>query len=379
MRSSSRARRRATASRRRSTTCSRSRLWRRRRTCWRTARRRSSWPALSTIRRKRTQHSSASPLRACASYGRPSRWRAGSGARAFEREARAERSLGDLDLLRRRLLRRVAMLELVTRLRQRAGEPALGVPHHPAKELGRDREAAERRGRTGRAAVLSRYGGSDRVRRGRRDEQRPDQMRTATLVLTRAWLVVLVGADRDVLGAVVGGEIVAAQREQRGREGEQPGRELFRDGREAGAADDAHADGARQHRAHDPWLLERQLRLRQAPLQRRQDGDGLEQARRPTENRVLHRVTDQPLALGRNLDRSVGQTNRGRPCRGAVHEHAVLERHPPKAELLLGHTISVAAVPSREARPEAWPRRHRAGSPRRPARRRAAARALTKT
>ena len=48
-------------------------------------------------------------------------------------------------------------------------------------------------------------------------------------MLPRARLVVLVAADRDVLGAVIGGEIVAAQREERRREREQPGGELLRD------------------------------------------------------------------------------------------------------------------------------------------------------
>ena len=49
-------------------------------------------------------------------------------------------------------------------------------------------------------------------------------------------------------------------------------------GAEPRAADDADADGAREHRADDPRLLERQLRLGQAPLQRRQDRDRLERA-----------------------------------------------------------------------------------------------------
>ena len=48
--------------------------------------------------------------------------------------------------------------------------------------------------------------------------QRPDQVRAAALVLLRGALSGLVGPDRDVLGAVVRGQLLAAQRDQRRHE-----------------------------------------------------------------------------------------------------------------------------------------------------------------
>ena len=120
-----------------------------------------------------------------------------------------------------------------------------------------------------RAAELRRRArGEDVAGRGR-DEQRPDQVRAAALVLLRALLAVLVRPDRDVLGAVVGGELAAAQREQRRRERERAGDELAR-GRARGRSErrttwtvTALASVAASTRGP----LERQARLRQAPAQ----------------------------------------------------------------------------------------------------------------
>jgi len=50
----------------------------------------------------------------------------------------------------------------------------------------------------------------ERVPDRRRREQRPEQMGAAALVLALSPLAVLVRADRDVLGAVVGGDFGAA-------------------------------------------------------------------------------------------------------------------------------------------------------------------------
>src|SRR4051794_38935904 len=61
----------------------------------------------------------------------------------LEREARGERGLRDLQLLRRRLGGREPVLQLVARLRQPLREHVLGMPRHPAEQLGRRREGAE--------------------------------------------------------------------------------------------------------------------------------------------------------------------------------------------------------------------------------------------
>ena len=60
------------------------------------------------------------------------------------------------------------------------------------------------------------------------DEQRAEQVRAAAVVLLRRALPLLVAADRDVLGAVVGGDVRAAQRESGRREREQAADELLR-------------------------------------------------------------------------------------------------------------------------------------------------------
>ena len=61
----------------------------------------------------------------------------------------------------------------------------------------------------------------------RSHEQRPDEVRAAALVLLRCALAVLVRPDRDVLGAVVRGELSLAKREQRRREGKRSRGELL--------------------------------------------------------------------------------------------------------------------------------------------------------
>ena len=78
---------------------------------------------------------------------------------------------------------------------------------------------------------------------GGRREHRPDQVRPAALVLTGARLVVLVRPDRDVLCAVIRGEVVVAQRENGRREREQARHEFLGDRTELRAADDP--DGSR--------------------------------------------------------------------------------------------------------------------------------------
>ena len=90
-----------------------------------------------------------------------------------------------------------------------------GLPRHPAEDLDRRADRADRAGEAGRAAharrAPARRGCSPAAGCG---EQRADEVRAAALVLLRARLVVLVAPDRDVLGAVIGGELAAAQRQQ---------------------------------------------------------------------------------------------------------------------------------------------------------------------
>ncbi len=141
------------------------------------------------------------------------------------------------------------------------------VAGHPAEDLGRRGDRADLRGGARLAPhPLGREPGQ-RVADGGGGDERPDEMAAAALVLARRLLAVLVRTDRDVLGAVVGGELGAAQREHRGRERDEPGHQLLRDGTQpARLADPAHGGRGADHRAEDAAALDRQLRRRQAPL-----------------------------------------------------------------------------------------------------------------
>src|SRR5262249_50823837 len=131
-------------------------------------------------------------------------------ALVLEIEACVERSLGDLELLGARLGGREPVLQLVTRKRECTREAAIRGALHPAEDLGRcgDRTEGARGGPRG-PHVPGRLAGEE-VREGGGRGQGADEMPAAALVLLRSRRVVLVGADRDVLGAVVGGELAAA-------------------------------------------------------------------------------------------------------------------------------------------------------------------------
>src|SRR5881628_1353477 len=136
----------------------------------------------------------------------------------LELQAGGQRGLGDLELLGRRLRRREAVLELMAGRRERMRHTTLRVARHPAEDLGRRAERADLRSRTrGIPPALGRARRERVADRGGR-EQRADQVRAAALVLLRARLAVLVRADRDVLGAVVAGELGATERVRRRRE-----------------------------------------------------------------------------------------------------------------------------------------------------------------
>src|SRR5687768_9142970 len=100
----------------------------------------------------------------------------------------------------------------------------LGVPGHPAEDLDSRPDGAERaRDLSLPAEACGRPRGEDVARR-RGGEEWADQVRAAAFVLLRARLVVLVGPDRDVLGAVVARELAAAER-QHGRSQRERARE----------------------------------------------------------------------------------------------------------------------------------------------------------
>ena len=211
-----------------------------------------------------------------------------------------------------------------------------GVPRHPGEDLDRRADRAEgARDARGPAQLRGRPRGEDVAGR-RGDEQRADQVRAAALVLLRALLAVLVRPDRDVLGAVVGGELAAAEREHGRRERERAREELARDVAEpVRAADDLDGHRARERRREHVGPLEGQPRLGQLAPQLGEDRERLGQPHRPAQERLLDPRREQPLARGGHLDLARVGADRAGPGGRPVHEHAVASAMPPRRILLL--------------------------------------------
>src|SRR5439155_19744934 len=114
--------------------------------------------------------------------------------RRLELETRGESSLRDLELLRGRLRRRQAVLELVAGPGESLGEPMLGVSLHPAEELGRSGERTDGRRHARRRAQGCGGARSEDIARGRGREQWANEVGAAAFVLLLARLVVLVAS-----------------------------------------------------------------------------------------------------------------------------------------------------------------------------------------
>ena len=204
----------------------------------------------------------------------------------------------------------------------------------------------------GRAQALRRARGERAPDRGRR-EQRADHVRAAALVLPRARLAVLVAADRDVLGAVVLGEVGAAQRDHRRAEREDGGDRLLRQRREPRPRGrPAIADHAPGHRAEHAGPLERELRLGQAPPHL---AGGARRSRPPAPGRAARRLRTSTERSGfspdGDLQLAVLGAHGARPVARPVHEDAVREGHAPEPDrLLFAHRPRVAARRARRNR-----------------------------
>ena len=204
------------------------------------------------------------------------------------------------------------------------------------------RAELRRRARVRCARAAGAKSGEDVADGGRRDE-RADEMAAAALVLLRRAVAVLVRADRDVLGAVIRGELRAAQREHGRREREQPREKLLRGGPQAlRLADAAHGDRrAPTIDASDARALHRQLRGRQRALHLRQQRQRLREPRRA-------RAGTAPFTLdARKRLRADATSISPSSLRiahahevGPVHEHAVRERHAAEPDLLVAHAPS---------------------------------------
>ena len=222
-----------------------------------------------------------------------------------------------------------------------------GTSSRRSRSTPRSRRAAPPRGRA--HACLGREAGED-VADGRRRDERADQMAAAALVLLRRARAVLVRADRDVLGAVVRGELRAPHREHRRCKGKQPRHELLRSGPQARLANGAHGDRRGRHRDEHAPALHRHLRPRQRPLHLRQQRERLGEPRRPAEQRARDARRAKALQCRRDLDLAVGVADRARPGARAVHEHAVRESHAAEADLLVAHRSRGYPAADRSAR-----------------------------
>ena len=216
----------------------------------------------------------------------------------------------------------------------------------PGEHLHGHGRAAEAHGGLGRRAAQAGAAHRD-VADGGRGEHRRDQVRAAAVVLlvgVGGVVAVLVAGDRLVLHAVVGGEVAAAQRQQRRRQAHQrhgglaAGRARAR-GARAGGADRVSAERRRAHRAERPHVLHREPRLGQRALDQRDHGHRLGELHDAANaGQALRRPAAQVrLAARGDLQPAVVRAHRGRPVRRPVHEQAVAERHAAEAKFVLGN------------------------------------------
>ncbi len=163
----------------------------------------------------------------------------------------------------------------------------------------------------------------------------PTRWRAAAFVLLRGRPVLLVAADRDVLGAVVAGERAVPDGEHGRGGGKERAEELLRRVVEAAPPQELDGDRGARHRRERGAALERHLRVRERPLDARKHREGLDEPGRAAQKRHRHARADEPLALGRDLHVPVGGADRTGPGSRPVDEHAVSERHPAEPDFLV--------------------------------------------
>ena len=172
-------------------------------------------------------------------------------------------------------------------------------------------------------------------------QQRRHEVRAAAVVLlgrvARVAVALLVGADRLVLDAVVGGEVAAAQRDERRRERQRGERGLAADAARAPAQRRA-GDGGGAHRDDHRGVLEGQARLAAAP--RLTSGmTAIASPRRTTPRTPGDRASTPPRTRGLGPEATAivpSSAAHGRgPVRRAVDEQAVAQRHAAEAQLVV--------------------------------------------
>ena len=259
---------------------------------------------------------------------------------ALDAQDLGQRGAPDLELALVGLARADEALDLEARALERAGERRAGVALGPREDLDGGRRGGERDRAAGeRAGLLHRRRSSSVPARlaASIGATRCEPQRSCSLAASRGVVVVgLVGADRLVLDAVVGGELAAAQGEQRGHE-----RDGGRGGLAAGAAHAAAQQRRRPatrrpRRPSTPASWNGSRASGSAALDERDDGQRLGQAHDAAH--AGHRVGGaQPrLAAGGGLDvAGVGAHGR-RPVRRAVDQQPVAQRHAAQPQLPVG-------------------------------------------
>ncbi len=147
----------------------------------------------------------------------------------------------------------------------------------------------------------------------------------------------LVGGDRLVLGAVVGGEVAVGECDHGGDDADRLDHALA--GRGGGAVA-AHQAGERQGRGgsgdEDALVLERHAGGAHAPAHQRQHQHRLGEFDRAAQAGDFGDEAGDQLrfAFGGDFDRAVGAADRGGPVGRAVDEQAVAQGHAAEPQLL---------------------------------------------
>src|SRR5579884_1045165 len=247
--------------------------------------------------------------------------------RVLQPQAGVQGGLGDLELLRAGLVGADTVLQLVPGAGECAGERMRGVARYPREDLRRRRDGPRGGGGLGDRTVARRRAlGGEAAGEGRH-QHRPDEVRAAALVLLRPRLAVLVAADRDVLGAVVGGDVAGAQGEERRCERERRAGSLARGRPETRASHPVRGERTAEHRGGDSGSLERKLGGQQRPLDRGQEREGLGKPRRTAQQRAADARGADALPPRRHPQAAVGEPDGAPPRLRAVHQHPVRERH----------------------------------------------------
>ena len=179
----------------------------------------------------------------------------------------------------------------------------------------------------------------DELAGDREDEQRGDQMRAAALVLLgtsdRIGLPLLVGADRLVLDAVVGGEVGSAQGHGGRQQAERRGEALARRRRLRAAAQQAAGGGRGDGGEQDARVLERQPRLGQLAGARAGStakASASFSGPRSSGSAAGPRREASASAPEATLIAPSARARRRRPRRRAVDEQPVAKRHAAEAQ-----------------------------------------------